>query len=233
MGVLYAWYVAAAVTGRRASRSIPIAALAAGVLVSGCGSAQRQDASEPSGRFPVSIVSATFPSSQRLAQQARMVIAVHNTGSRTIPDLAVTICNASCATPAATGQGTATAPFSQNIDQPGLASNSRPVWIVDKAPGVCGYSCHAGGAGGDVTAYSDTWASGPLKSGATATFAWQVTAIKPGRHVVAYQVAAGLNGKAQAVLGNGSSPRGTFHVSIANAPAQSYVGDQGQVINKP
>ncbi len=215
------------------SRSVPVAALAATALLSGCGGGQRQDAAEPSGNFQVSVVSASFPSAQRLAQPVRLVISVRNTGSRTIPNLAVTICNVSCASPAAPGTGTDAGAFSENIDQPGLASSSRPVWIVDRPPGVCSYSCQAGGAGGDVTAYANTWASGPLKSGATSTFAWGVTAIKPGHQVVAYQVAAGLNGKAKAVLANGATPQGTFHVTISNAPAKSYVGARGQVITSP
>ena len=66
-----------------------------------------------------------------------------------------------------------------------------------RPPGPCRYSCRSGGPGGAVTAYANTWALGPLKPGATAKFVWGVTAVKSGRHVVQYQVAAGLNGKAK------------------------------------
>ena len=210
-------------------------ACAAAVILSACGGGQRQDVSEPSGKFPVSVTAATFPSSQRLAQHAQMVITVHNDGQKTIPDLAVTVCNISCAYPSPSGGGTQAQAFAATIDQPELASDSRPVWIVDRPPGPCGYSCQGGGGGSDVTAYSNTWASGPLKSGHSATFVWGVTAIKPGHHVVAYQIAAGLNGKARAVTSanNDRIPSGSFDVTISKAPAQAYVQDNGTVVTKP
>jgi hypothetical protein len=59
-----------------------------------------------------------------------------------------------------------------------------------------------------------------------------VTAVQAGKHVVAWQVAAGLNGKAKAVLPNGSAPHGTFAVHVGTAPAQSYVNNNGQIITK-
>jgi len=62
-------------------------------------------------------------------------------------------------------------------------------------------------------------------------FDWKVTAVAPGRHVVAWEVAAGLNGKARAVAANGSVPRGTFAVDVANKPAQSYVNNSGAVVS--
>ena len=43
------------------------------VLTSGCGSKVReQDKSEPSGSFPVRVVSATFPEKQNLAKDSTM-----------------------------------------------------------------------------------------------------------------------------------------------------------------
>ncbi len=57
-----------------------------------------------------------------------------------------------------------------------------------------------------------------------------MTAVAPGRHVVAWQVAAGLNGKAKAVTGNGSPPHGKFTVLIHTAPAQTYVNNNGQIV---
>jgi len=35
-------------------------------VAAGCGSGPRQDADEPSGNFPVQVVSASFPANQRL-----------------------------------------------------------------------------------------------------------------------------------------------------------------------
>ncbi len=209
-----------------------IAAIAGAALLAGCGGGARQDANEPSGNFPVQVTTASFPSLQRLAQRSRLVLVVRNTGSKAIPNLAVTICNVTCASGSPAGQGTAAASFGQDITQTGVASASRPVWIVDTPPGPCGYSCQAGGPGGYVTAYANTWAVGtPLKPGASAVFRWGVTSVKAGRYIVAWQVAAGLGGKAKAVLADGSAPVGTFHVVISQRPQQAYVNDQGQVVN--
>jgi hypothetical protein len=208
-----------------------IAALVAGVAVAGCGGGQTQAASEPSGKFPVAVDTASFPASQKLAEKSHLVIAVRNTGGKAIPDVAVTICNVTCTYPAPKGEGTSAAAFGSDISQPYLANPSRPIWIVNAAPGPCEYSCRNGGAGAAVTAYSNTWALGRLAPGHTARFDWSVTAVKPGRHVVAWEVAAGLNGKAKAVLSDGSGPpRGTFTVDVGTAPPESYVNNNGQIV---
>jgi hypothetical protein len=166
-----------------------------------------------------------------------MVISVRNVGSKTVPNVAVTICNVTCQYPAPPGEGTSAQPFAEYLNQPYVANQSRPVWVVDRPPGSCtgssGYSCGNGGPGGAVTAYSNTWALGALKPGATATFIWSVTAVKPGTHRVAWEVAAGLNGKAKAVLPDGSLPHGAFTVRISNSPGQAYVTDSGRIVQKP
>ncbi len=208
----------------------------AGLFLAGCGGGQRQDATEPSGNFTVQITTASFPTSQRLSEHTHFVLAVHNVSGKTLPDVAVTICNVTCAYPAPAGEGTSAAAFSQNLQMVGLAHPSRPVWVVDRPPGACNYGCSAssaggeGGGGGAVTAYSNTWALGPLGPGQTAKFDWAVTAVAPGRHVVAWEVAAGLNGKAKAVLSDGSLPHGKFTVLIHTAPAQTYVNNNGQIV---
>jgi hypothetical protein len=206
------------------------------LLLGACGGGQRQDAAEPSGKFAVQITTARFPASQRLSEHAHLVLAVHNVSGKTLPDVAVTICNVTCAYPAPPGEGTSATAFSENLQMAGLAHPSRPVWVVDSPPGACNYGCSAsspggeGSAGGAVTAYSNTWALGPLRPGQTAKFDWGVTAVAPGRHVVAWEVAAGLNGKAKAVLSDGSLPHGTFTVTIHSAPAQTYVNNNGQIV---
>ena len=208
-----------------------IGALVAAVAVAACGGSQTQASGEPKGQFPVSVDTASFPASQKLAQKAHLVIAVRNTGSRAIPDVAVTICNVTCAYPAPKGEGTSAAPFGATINQPYLANTSRPIWIVDAAPGPCQYSCRNGGAGAAVTAYSNTWALGRLAPGHTARFDWAVTAVKAGHHTVAWEIAAGLNGRAKAVLsGGGGLPHGTFTVTVGSAPPQSYVNNNGQIV---
>jgi hypothetical protein len=203
---------------------------AAAASLSACGGGTPQDVHEQTGNFPVQIRTASFPGKQQLAQRTRLVISIQNTGSKTIPNLAVTICNVTCTYPAPAGQGTSVQPFAHSLNMPGLAYQSRPVWVVDKPPGVCGYSCAAGGRGTDYTVDANTWAYGQLNPGATATFTWGVTAVTPGTFTVAWQIAAGINGKAKAVLANGSTPHGAFTVRIARAPAQSYVNDGGAIV---
>ncbi len=201
-----------------------MAGIAVSALLTACGGGQRQDANEPSGTFPVEITTARFPASQRLAEHTHLVIVVRNTGTKTIPDLAVTITDPH--------YGTAVQAFGEYVNMPGLASHSRPVWIIDRAPepGGCGYSCQTGGPGGAVTAYSNTWALGALRPGATARFDWAVTAVAPGTHVIRYEIAAGLNGKAKARTATGTIPAGTFTVVISHAPQQSYVTNSGQIV---
>jgi hypothetical protein len=173
---------------------------------------------------------ATFPASQTLSQHTQLTIAVRNTGTKTIPNIAVTICNVTCTYPASTSQGTSAQAFSQDANAKYLANPSRPIWVVDRPPGSCGYSCQNGGQGSAVTAYSNTWALGALGPGKTVRFAWKVTAVSPGRHVVAWEIAAGLNGRAHAVAADGSVPHGVFAVNISSKPAQTYVNNSGQIV---
>ena len=172
--------------------------------MAGCGGGDRQDKHEPSGTFSLHLVKAKFPSSQSLAQQEALTIAVKNTDNRAIPDLAVTVDS-----------------FSTRSQQPGLADPSRPVWIVDEGPN------------GGTTAYTNTWALGRVPAGATRTFTWKVTSVQSGTHTVKYRIAAGLNGKAKAKVDGQDNYQGTFTVDISGKPAQSTVDpNTGKVIRK-
>ncbi len=228
---------------RGAGRNFAIvAAVAVAVTVSACGSGSPQNTNEPSGNFSVSITQASFPVTQRLAQRTRLTIVVRNTGTKSLPNPAVTICNGTCAYPAPVGQGTSVEAFAHYLNMPGLAYHSRPVWVIDKPPGPCppgapaqgaGYSCANGGPGGFFTVDANTWAynkPGGLAPGATAKFTWDVTAVVPGTWTVAWKVAAGIYGKARAVQSNGSMPHGAFRVTILKPPGQSHVNDNGQVV---
>jgi hypothetical protein len=210
--------------------------LAAVLAAAGCGGGSPQNANAPSGRFPVQ-VTASFPASQRLAQHTRLVVTVHNAGSKPIPDVSVTICNVTCTYPAPVGEGTSVRAFSAYLNMSGVANHSRPVWVVERPPGSCkgatGYSCSNGGAGAATSTASNTWQRGsPLKPGGTAVFRWSVVAVAPGRYTVAYEVSGDLYGNAKAVLSDGSIPRGTLPVTIARAPAQTYVNDAGQIVKQ-
>jgi hypothetical protein len=204
-------------------------AVLGGLGVSACGGGASQAANEPSGNFPVRVSQASFPPRQTLSEHTHMVIAVRNTGTATIPDVAVTVTTDSYGT-AAQSFGTLIA--SPPPGQPILASRSRPVWIVDQPPGQCAYSCQQGGPGGAVTADSDTWALGKLGPGQTVKFDWGVTAVQPGSYRIHYVVAAGLAGKAKAVLAGGRGRvQGSFQVKISSKPRQAYVNNDGKVVN--
>jgi hypothetical protein len=197
-------------------RVLPIGACALAFVATGCGGGSRQDKNEPKANFPVAITTASFPLHQSLAEKTRMTIAVHNAGTQTIPNVAVTV------TPV--GEGTEAQAFAevaagcQSTTVPcQLADRSRPVWVVDNGPV------------GGVTAYSDTWALGRLPAGRTTKFVWDVTAVQAGVHKVAYRVAAGLGGKAKAVLAGGGVPAGTFAVNVDAKPAQAIVTASGKV----
>ena len=205
-----------------------VGVVCAAALLAGCGgSGPSEVAGESSGSFPLAVSSARFPASQRLSEHTTLVISVRNAGHRTVPDVAVTLTNPRYGT-AAQAFGTLI-PGSQ-AGQPVLASRSRPVWVVDQAPGPCSYSCHQDGPGGAATAYSNTWALGKLAPGQTARFTWHVTAVLAGRYTVHYEVAAGLSSKAVAVSTGRLPLAGSFAVDVSGAPRQAYVNNAGQII---
>jgi hypothetical protein len=188
----------------------------AGLVVTGCGGGERQDSDEPSGTFPVDVVKATFPTQQRLAEKSELRIAVRNAGQKAVPNVAVTVESDEA------DQTAEAAAFAEASEQPGLADPSRPVWVLDSGP-------HGG-----ITAYTNTWALGPLKPNQTKTFVWHVTAVKSGVHAIKYKVAAGLDGKAKAVLAGGNEqPTGAFTINVSGKPASARVGANGQVITEP
>src|SRR3954453_6929975 len=172
-----------------------LAALA--VLLGGCGQ-QRQDADEPSGDFRLDGSGASFPAKQSSAEQSVMRIRVHNPDSKTVPDVAVTV-ETKGAKP-----GDGPVAFAQDKSDPRLADPSRAVWVVDQEPK------------GGTTAYVNTWALGPLKSGETKTFEWKLTAVQAGDYSIAYRVSPGLDDKAK--LASGSKAQGKFTVSVSDKP---------------
>ena len=174
------------------------------LLASGCGGGERQDEDEPSGNYSVEVVEASFPAQQRLAEKVALRLRVRNADSKTIPNLAVTVNG-----------------FSRRSQQPGLADPNRPVWVIDDGPR------------GGVTAYTNTWSLGKVRAGETKEFVWEVTPVKAGDYEVSYSVAAGLDGKAKAVLAGGDRPTGNFSVSVAREPDDARVDpDTGRVIRR-
>jgi hypothetical protein len=187
---------------RRAHLLALLAFVSASLLATGCGGGgARQDANEPTGNYKVQIVQAKFPSKQSLATRSQMVITVKNVDTKTIPNVAVTVKS-----------------FDQRKNDPNLADPSRPLFVVNTGP-----------RGGD-TAYVGTSALGELKPGQAKTFKWDVTAVVAGPYKIHYFVAAGLNGKAKAILQNGSAVTGTFSGRISSKAPQAHVADDGHTI---
>jgi hypothetical protein len=184
-------------------------ALVAAFALVGCGG-ERQDEDEPEGEFTLSVVKASFPERQSTAQRARLRISVRNTDDRELPNLAVTI-----KTTAPGGEEVASA-FAQAADDPRLADNDRPIWIVDEGP-----------AGG-TSSYTDTWATGRVVPGQTVDLEWRLTAVRPGAYTVDYSVAPGLDGRSVAARGQRTS--GSFDVEISDEPVPARVGEDGEVI---
>jgi hypothetical protein len=90
------------------------------------------------------------------------------------------------------------------------------VWILDTQP-----------KNGE-TAYTNTWAGGPMFAGETKTFEWKLLAVKPGDYDVTYRVSPGLTGKA--TVAQGERARGSFRVTISDQPVPAHVGPNGEVI---
>lgn len=188
-----------------------IAIVGSGLMVTACGGGARQDANEPNRSYKLSITDASFPPKQRLADKTTMKIAVKNEDTETAPNVAVTVATA----PGDAG-GAAQA-FSQDIANSDVSDPSRPIWILDTPPV------------GGVTAFTNTWALGPLKAGETKTFTWQVTAVKAGDYKIDYSAAPGLNGRAKP----SGDTTGSFTVSISRTPPAQSVDGAGNVVTLP
>jgi hypothetical protein len=181
----------------------------AALAASGCGSS-RQDAHEPKGTFAMQVVRARFPANQAIARQTQLELAVRNTGTRTAPDVAVTLDS-----------------FYYTENYPELAVSKRPIWVVEAGPGPRPkrpvQSQAVSPPGGGQTAYVNTWALGPLAPGQTQTFLWKVAPVKAGLHTVHYTIAASLAGKAKAALASGGPVQGQLTADVAPAPPKTHV----------
>jgi hypothetical protein len=206
---------------RRTRAGVGLIAAALALGLGGCGGGgERQDVNEPTGKFPVKIVTSSFPTRQRLAQTSLLRLGVRNTGSKQVPALAITI----------SLDKNAVHPFSRHDPQPGLANPDRPVWVLENDyPKLDGEKRSAGAQ----TANDKTFDFGPLKTGGTVEAVWKVTPVRAGVYTIDYQVDAGLNGKAKAVTANGSPPTGSFVVKISSRPPQTRINDKGEVVVVP
>jgi hypothetical protein len=168
------------------------------------------DAGERAGTYAMKIVHASFPTTQSISSPTSFELEVQNSGTRTVPNVAVTVNS-----------------FNYASNYPELAANKRPVWVIERGPGAIASppvnTQEVSMPGGGQTAYVNTWALGALAPGKTRTFVWHVVPVKAGAHTVHYSVAAGLAGKAKARLASGAPVEGQFAVDIAPAPALTHV----------
>jgi hypothetical protein len=183
---------------------------ATALLLAGCGGGSRQDAGEKSATFEMKLLHASFPSHQAVASPATMELQVRNTGSHTVPNVAVTV-----------------DAFNYTSTAPELSASKRPVWAIEQGPGAIAKppveTQEVSVPGGGQTAYLNTWALGRLAPGQSEKFTWKVVPLKPGSHTVRFAVAASLTGKAKARLASGGLVNGQFTVDIAGEPPTKHV----------
>jgi hypothetical protein len=197
------------------ARSIAAACLLAAALA-GCGGGERQDENEPEGDFPVELVEAKFPKSQKLAKESDLIVTVRNAGDRTIPNIAVTMDG-----------------LDERKTDPDLADPSRPVFALNGVQvEIAGFpEAKEAAPRGCDSAYVNTWACGPLQPDEMKTFRWTVTAVRAGEYKLDWKVAAGLDGKAKAVApGGGPAPSGSFTGTISDEAPDVRVADDGKTI---
>jgi hypothetical protein len=175
------------------------------LVLAGCGGGQeRRDAGVADRSYTVAVQRASFLPRQRLAQRNALVIAVRNAGEEAIPNLTVTV------------RG-----FTDRSGGPRNADLGRDLWIVDRAPA------------GAATAFEDTWASGRLEPGRTATLRWQVTPVVAGTHNLTYEIAPATVGSGRVELTGGAEPRGSLTVRVSGRPPRARVDPRtGDVIRQ-
>jgi hypothetical protein len=171
-------------------RALPYAAVlfALAVGLTACGGGERQDENEEEGTWKVQVPSATFPGKQTLADTTELQIKVKNVDSRDLPNLAVTVDG-----------------FDRREDDKQFAEPRRPIWVIEEGPK------------NSTTAFTNTWAVGAVPAGETRTLKWKVTAVRPGTYTLRWRVAAGLDGKAKAVLADdGEAAKGEFVAQVSD-----------------
>jgi hypothetical protein len=207
-----------------------IAALAlslAGVLLAGCGGTskvQEQDKDEPSGTFPVRVVETSFPADQNLAKDSKMRIVVENAGTKRVPNINVTV---KCP-----GKGLGGS-FMTVTSESDVADPERPQFIVNRLPTRTPRKNPPldPAALERSSAFVDTYPLGPLEPNRTATFVWDVTAVKAGPYKLCWRVNAGFYGKAKAIASSDSPPiAGEFRGTVSNKAPTARVADDGRTV---
>jgi hypothetical protein len=192
------------------------------MLVSACGGGDESSGvNEPTGTYRAEVVTAEFPTAQRLGQTSLMRLGIRNDDDKTIPSVTVTVTVAGRA-----GQNSML-PFGARDPQPDLAQPDRPVWVL-----AAGYPKRAGDPmpGGAQTSNQKTFNLGRLAPGRTTEWVWKVSAVKAGRHTVLYRLGVGPGDAAKAETATGVQPGGSFAVRISRTPPNTIVTDSGEVV---
>lgn len=207
-----------------AAAGAAVAILSLGITACGGGDSSSSDEQEAAGPYEVKVVTADFPTRQRLGETSLLRIGLRNSGRETIPALTVTVSVGGEA-----GQASSL-PFGIRSAEPGLAQPDRPVWVLsEKYPKLIGSEESAGAE----NASRKTFDFGPLKAGATTEAVWKLTASRTGAYRLLYEVGAGLGGEARAETAAGVDPGGSFAARITEVAPETIVTDSGEVIDVP
>ena len=123
--------------------------------------------------------------------------------------------------------------FGYRSTYPGLADPVRPKFVVNTIPTRTPRNYDHGRLDPleRSSSYVDTFTLGSLDPGRTATFRWNVTAVKAGSYRICYRVNAGLDGKAKAVPASAGQPiSGVFAGTIAGRPPQAHIAQDGKTV---
>jgi hypothetical protein len=201
--------------------AVGFAALAVAASLAACGGGESDASEEASGTFEVKVNEAEFPSLQRLGQTSQLRLAIRNAGDRTVPGLTV-----SFTIKGQRGEDSAL-PFGVSDPGPEVAQPDRPVWVLASTYPRLDGSDQPGGAS---TSNPKTFALGPLKPGETTTAIWKLSAVKPGKYTLLYDVGAGLGGNAKAETDGGVSPGGSFSTEVTDRLPETEVTDSGEIV---
>jgi hypothetical protein len=189
-------------------------------LLAACGGSS-SDSNEHAGTYQVKVTGASFPARQFVGQTSLMKVDVENDGKKTVPALTVTI-------KIEGKQGeTAQIPFSVHEPDPELANGDRPVWVLSATyPRLAGSS----EPGGAQTASPNTYSFGPLQPGKSIEAVWKLSAVRPGKYTVAYEVGAGLTAETKAKTSSGVAPGGSFVADITTELPETEVNGAGEIV---
>lgn len=192
-------------------------------MLSACGGGDSSPGqTEATGRYPIEVVAAEFPTKQQLGQTTLLRLAVRNAGERPIPTLIVTM-----SVGGEEGEGSSY-PFTVRDEQPDLAQPDRPVWALsEKYPKLKGATDPAGAGSANQKAF----VFGRVEPDETVDAIWKLSAVRTGKFTLLYAIDAGSVGKAKAVTESGTKPGGSFTVRISAATPNTIVTDSGEVVD--